>query len=74
MDTTSFYGSKNRITRHRFLSTAVEEAEKRDSLSFDIVVMPPENDNHNISDEDEEDENILDQDVRPAEVPGEVRY
>ena len=68
MDTTSFYGSKNSITRPRFLSTAVEEVEKSDSQSFDIVVMPSEDENPNISDEDEDDENILDQDVRPAEV------
>ena len=70
MDATSFYGKK--ILRHRFLQSALEKAETIHSDDLDIVILPPQA-AHNDSDEDEgTEEDCLDEDYLPTDVPGEI--
>ena len=72
MNVSSFYGQQKGISRYRFLSSAIENVQSSSSQELDVVIIPPDNDqNPEISDEDEEDD-LLDPDFRPNDVPGDV--
>lgn len=71
VSTTSFYGPDPGRRRFRFLSTAFENVARSSSNDLNVVIIPPAADNPEISDGDEEDENLDDID-RPNEVPGDI--
>ena len=71
MDSVQFYGS--RTTSRRFLHSAFDEVAENSSRNIDIVILPPETGDSVESDEDEgNDEDGLDDEYMPADVPGEV--
>ena len=73
MNPSVFYGKKGPITRYRYLQDALDDAGTNSCEEVDIVLLPPEGEDNDLSDEDDGGEDdMLDDDFLPDEVPGEL--
>ncbi|KAK3889949.1 hypothetical protein Pcinc_006101 [Petrolisthes cinctipes] len=71
MDSSSFYRSGRRLSRFKYLETAKDAGERSKSHEVDVVLLPPTDGDRPIE-SDEEDDDVLDKDLIPKEVSGEV--
>ena len=72
MDSACIHGP--RTTRHRFLQSAIDVVAGNTSGDIDFVILPPETGDSVESDEDEvADDDGLDYEYLPSDVPGEVK-